>query len=156
MVKRVTNMALNPKNFLKKRFDVSKWIGSDTLKENALMIKALASSNLSAKQVAEKKQAAHMSFEELIQLHRWSASDIKKNKAHQKHMIFGFIGFSGILLAIAIYLFIISNIFGGVFTLVFMLLSLAYAYQSWVSFEQLKQHKIRINVKASFLSLFKK
>ena len=149
-------MALYPKKYLKKRFNVSKWIGSDSLKENAKMLKELLAPKKTAEQVVQKMQAKQMSFEELIQVNQWSKSDIQRNSKHQKQMVFGFLAFACVLLAIAIYLFIIANTFGGVFALVFMLLSLAYSYQSCVSFEQLKQQTIRINVKASFLSLFKK
>ena len=149
-------MASNPKGYFKKRFNISKWIGADHLIENASLLKNIVSPTKTPEEISEKNKTKNMSFEEIIQLNQWSGSDIENNKKHQKRMSFGFIAFSCVLLAIAIYLFITNNFFGGLFSLAFMLLSLAYAYQSWVSFEQLKQHKIRINVKASFLSLFKK
>lgn len=149
-------MGLIPKNYIKKRFNVSKWVGASQIKDNATMLKELVKPEKTAEEVIRKQQAKHMSFEELIQVNQWSPSDIEKNKTYQKKMSYGFLIFAGILLLLAIYLFFTGNIFGGIFSLVFMLLGLAYAYQSWVSFEQLKQHKIRINVRASLLSLFKK
>lgn len=149
-------MALNPKNYFKKRFNVAKWIGADELKKNASMLKDLVKPQKSTEEIIEKQQAKTMSFEELIQVNQWTNSDIEKNKLYQTRMCYGFLTFSGIVLLIAIYMFFTSNIFGGIFSLIFMLLGLAYAYQAWVSYEQLKQRKIRINVRASFLALFKK
>jgi hypothetical protein len=149
-------MALNPKNYIKKRFNFAKWVGADELKQNASMLKDLVKPQKSTEEIIENKQAKTMSFEELIQVNQWTNSDIEKNKIYQVRMCYGFLTFSAIILLIAIYLFIISNIFGGIFSLIFMLLGLAYAYQSWVSYEQLKQRKIRIRVRASFVALFKK
>jgi hypothetical protein len=149
-------MARSPKNYFKKRFNVTKWVGADSLKQNASMLKDIVSSDKSPEGIEKKKQIKKMSFEELIQANQWTNSDIEQNKKYQVKMSYGFLAFAGLLLIFACYLFIASNTFGGIFTLVFMLLSLAYAYQAWVSYEQLKQHKIRINIKKSFLSLFRK
>jgi|GEM_PF-5198689 len=149
-------MASKSKNYFKNRFNVSKWIGADSIKENAHMLKTLVKNDESPEQLAEKKQSKNMSFEEIIQVNHWSNSDIEKNKKYQKKMCYGFLAFAAVLAILAIYLFVISNIFGGIFSLVFMLLCLAYTYQSWISYEQLKQRKIRINIKKSFLALFKR
>lgn len=145
-----------PKNYIKKRFNIAKMIGFDQVKHNASLIKDLAQPDKSLEDKIRKKQARKMSFEELIQTNQWTQADIAKNIKHQIRMCLGFLAFAGVLLLLAIYLFSASNHFGGFFTIVFMLLGLAYAYQAWVSSEQLKQRKIRIAVKSSFFSLFKK
>ena len=148
-------MAKTP-GYIKKRFNVSKWVGYDQVKHNATLIKQIAKPNKNTEEKIRDLQAKRMSFEELIQANQWSPNDIKKNIKHQKRMSLCFLGFAALLLLLAIYLFAENNIFGGIFTLVFILLGVAYAYQAWVSYEQLTQQKIRIAVKASFIALFKK
>jgi VIT1/CCC1 family predicted Fe2+/Mn2+ transporter len=149
-------MLEGPKNYIKKRFNVAKWAGVDQVKHNASLIKKLATNEADVETKVSKKQTRKMSFEELMQANQWTEADIKKNIRYQIRMSYGFLAFSGVLLLIAFYLFSVGNWFGGLFSLVFMCLGLAYAYQAWVSSEQLKQRKIRIAVKASFFALFKK
>ena len=153
VIKERTIMAWGPKNYFKKRFNVSQWIGSDEIKRNASMITKLLKSD-KQERAKNNSKIKNMSFEEIIQTNQWSQTDIEKNKIYQVRMCYGFLAFAGVILLIAMYFFLTSNIFGGLFSLLFMLLGLAYAYQAWVSYEQLKQCKIRINIKASLLSLF--
>ena len=106
-----------------------------------------------SEETIQADQARKMSFEELIQANQWTESDIEKNLKHQLSMCYGFLAFAGVLFILAIVLFILGNLFGGAFTILFMCLGVAYAYQSWVSSEQLKQRKIRINVRESLRAL---
>jgi hypothetical protein len=148
-------MLKGAKKAVSSRFNIKKWIGYDNLKDQAGIIKNMYDDVSPTKERARlKAKKQNLNFEEMMQLHQMTDADVEARIISEKKMFLGYLLFSIVPFAYAIYIFTIGMLLGGIVALLASGLVLAYAFRSRVYIYQLSHR--RLNYKAVMKDLFSK